>query len=141
MIAIRHGSLDADAVITRTIEAQEQSRRKGMRVRGRRLGYRRPHGFTRSRRAIVIAVLALVVAWVQLTRIREERQRNFFLTQLVDRPGRCAPGVRRCSPRPGAGARVCVLPPDMLLIARAWVTEDDHPPSPLCASFERERKV
>jgi hypothetical protein len=35
MIAIRHGSLDADAVITRIVGAQEQSRRKGMRVRDR----------------------------------------------------------------------------------------------------------
>jgi len=85
-----------------------------------------------------IAVLALFVAWVQLTRIPEERQRNFFLTQLVDLAdalqefGGAAPDKVQ--------VRVRVLPQGMLPVTWAWVTEGDRSPSSLFATFERERR-
>lgn len=88
----------------------------------------------------VIAVLALVVAWVQLTRIREERQRNFFLTQLVDIAdalqefGGVAPDKVQ--------VRVRAFPAEMrrkyLPDTWAWVSEKDRSPSSLFATFERE---
>lgn len=86
---------------------------------------------------IVIAALAVVVAWVQLTGLRAERQRNFYLTQLVDLAdaldefGGVAPHR--------VDVRVRVLPPDMVPVARTWVTEGDRPPSSLYARYEAER--
>lgn len=85
---------------------------------------------------LIVALLALAVAWVQLTRIREERQRNFLLTQLVDLAdalqefGGAAPDRVR--------VRVRVLPPELLPVARAWVDEGDRHPSSLVARFEGE---
>ncbi|ARZ67247.1 hypothetical protein SMD11_1586 [Streptomyces albireticuli] len=89
---------------------------------------------TLSAASNVVAVLALVVAWVQLTRLRDERRRNFYLTQLVaiadalDEHGGSAPHR--------VDVRVRTLPQGMAPVAWAWVTEGDRPPSSLYARFE-----
>ncbi|WP_328667587.1 hypothetical protein OG905_11205 [Streptomyces sp. NBC_00322] len=86
---------------------------------------------------IVIATVAVVVAWVQLRRLRAERQRNFYLTQLVDLADALAEFGGVAPHR--VDVRVRVLPPDMVPVARAWVTEGDRAPSRLFARYEAER--
>ena len=96
--------------------------------------------FALSVSGIIIAVLALGVAWIQLSRIREERQRNFFLTLLVeiadalDEFGAVAPDKVQ--------VRVRTLPEHMVPIpnTRDWVTQGDRPPSTLYVRFEAEHR-